>query len=181
MNKLIGFAAYALFVSGALVGCNSPKPVAAQPPTAAPSSAMAAPQSAHAIASDGLTRGAETKVRLANGLESKVVLAKEMSAQQLQEHVGKPDEVRPFEAPEGHRAEVWVYRNRDLGTRIRHTEAETEMVPVYSVLDSNGYNYVQQPVLKQETTAFYEDVTVLLFDGKVVEWKRDVAAQRAYN
>lgn len=105
-------------------------------------------------------------------------IAKGMDGEEVIRRIGKPAEVRPLKPGDGH-AEVWVYR-RDAGTRTIQTATSTRQIEVPNFI-TGGTQLVNEPVYSTEQIKYEESISLLMYDGKLVEWKKSVAGRRAFN
>lgn len=147
--------AFSLGLIPALIfaGCASEpqKPAAAPPPTA-PSAALDPAVNSRAI-------------------------AKGMTADEVVRRIGKPAEVRPLSSSDGH-AEIWVYR-RNAGQKTVQTATSTRQIPIPSA--SGEIRMVDEPVFSLEQITLEESVSLLMYDGKLVEWRKSVEGKRSFN
>ena len=104
-------------------------------------------------------------------------IAKGMSADEVIRRIGKPEEVEPVKSSNGH-AEVWIYR-RDAGTKTIQSATSTRQIPVPVM--SGGTQMVDEPVYSVEQIAMEEETSFLMYDAKLVEWKKAIVRKRTYN
>lgn len=105
-------------------------------------------------------------------------IAKGMTADEVLRRLGEPAEKRPMTTPAG-QAEVWVYR-RKVGTVRRQTATDIEEIP-YVDIATGQVRTVPQPKYSMETIDVEEDTSLLIFDGKLIEWKQMTADSRRFH
>jgi hypothetical protein len=105
-----------------------------------------------------------------------LVLAKDMTAEQVRAALGPPIEVRPMKTSGG---EIWIYRQTRV-TGVGLYPVKTQDIP--SVNPRTGEEQtIPNPVYNQETRSVEEELQLLMFDGKLVTWNRSVLKeQRRY-
>jgi hypothetical protein len=103
-------------------------------------------------------------------------LAKGTTAEQVRAALGTPVEVRPMQAPG---AEVWIYR-RTAAMDIGLVPARMEEIPIFDPT-SGQPRMVPNPVYSQETRTVEEELQLLLFEGRLVTWKRAFRTERSYH
>ena len=104
-------------------------------------------------------------------------IAKGMSAEEVIRRIGKPAEIQPLKTAEGH-AEVWVY-HRIAGQKTVQSATSTRQIPVPAA--SGETRLIDEPVFSLEQITFEESISLLMYDGKLVEWKKSVEGKRAFN
>lgn len=102
-------------------------------------------------------------------------LAKDMTADQVRAALGQPVEVRPMQQAG---AEVWVYRRmtaRDVGM----VPTKMEDIPYFDPF-TGEQRTIQEPVYSQEVRTVEEELHLLLYEGKLVNWKSRFLGARTY-
>ena len=102
-------------------------------------------------------------------------LAKGTTAEQVRADLGTPVEVRPLRSPG---AEVWIYR-RTAAVDVNLVPTKTEDVPYFDPI-TGQQRTIQNPVYSQETRTVEEELQLLLYEGKLVNWKRGFRDERSY-
>lgn len=105
-------------------------------------------------------------------------LEKGMTAEQVRSVLGEPQKIGPMESPSG-QAEVWTYRTSYVG-RLRQVQTGSTTYsrpnPITGVEET-----VSEPVYSTEQEFVEETIELLIFDGKLIEWKKRRAADRDYH
>ncbi len=104
-------------------------------------------------------------------------LQKGETTEHLRATLGAPAETRPMKSQEGP-AEIWTYRRSR--TVVNQVAASTEDMPYVDPF-SGEMRTIQRPVYTNETRTVDEELQVLVFDGKVVTWKRASQTSRTYD
>jgi hypothetical protein len=109
-----------------------------------------------------------------------------MPADAVRQLLGKPSETKLLVTTEGI-AEVWTY-HRIVDKRARQIQIGSKTVPVYKGYTSNSSDgstsdtvMVQEPVYGQEFIETDEATMLLMFDGKLLEWKQSREVKRTIN
>jgi hypothetical protein len=132
-------------------GCTSvPSPSASQMPAGQPSSTS-------------------TTIRNAEG----AALEKGMTAETVRRLWSEPAEIQPY-APLKAYAEVWTYR-RTVSDRASFVLAGTQSV---SMALGQTVQMVDQPVKRLEHRTIIEETSLLMFEGRLLEWKQKVYEER---
>ena len=76
-------------------------------------------------------------------------------------------------------AEVWIYR-RTAVVGVDLVPTGTEDVPYVDPL-SGQTRMIQNPVYNQETRTVEEELQLLLYEGRLVSWKRGFREKRSYD
>ena len=105
-------------------------------------------------------------------------LIKGTTAEQVRAVLGKPVEVRPMPSTAG-AAEVWIYR-RVVTEDVGLVPTRMEDIPAFDPMTGQQHT-VQSPVYSQESRTVEEELQVLLFEGKVLNWKRGIRSERSYH
>jgi len=131
----------------------------------------------------GCTTAPSTAPRSAGGANSgaSIKLAKGMTADAVRLQLGKPAELSMIVTAEG-LAEEWTYHL----TFQRSTEVATSMrdVPAYlgpGVGGAQGMGTVQEPVYSLEFREVHETIKLLMFQGRLLEWKSTSTEKRTYH
>ena len=105
-------------------------------------------------------------------------LKKGMTGAELRQAWGEPVKIAPFTAPEG-KAEVWTYhRTTDAGTR--QVQSGMREVPYHDPF-TGAVGTIQEPVYSQEIVTWADEIELLMFQDRIVEWKRVRREERGYN
>lgn len=105
------------------------------------------------------------------------VIAKGMSADEILRRIGKPTEVRPIDSPEG-QAEIWIYR-RPAGHTTQQTAATVHEIPVVNPY-TGVIRMLNEPTYSLDTVDLLESTSLLIYNGKMVEWKRAIEGKRVF-
>jgi len=104
-----------------------------------------------------------------------------MTADAVTALMGKPDSIKPMEAPTG-KAEIWAYRNL-INTTDRQFPASIEALTSQTV-DSHGNTQTQQlgtkTVYKIERIRTFRRTSLLMFNGALLNQKSTVEQVRDY-
>lgn len=104
-----------------------------------------------------------------------------MSAEEVKRIMGEPVEIRPMSSPTG-KAEVWVYR-RMSSSPIRQVQVGTHFTNV-TTIGGDGQAHVAQtieePVFAQQIEIVDETISLLMFDGKLIEQKESAQKRQEY-
>lgn len=108
-------------------------------------------------------------------------LQKGMTAEAVKRIMGEPAEIKPMPSPTG-KAEVWVY-HRTSSAPIRQVQVGTRFTNV-TTIGGDGQAHVAQtveePVFAQQIQIVDETVSLLLFDGKLVEQTESAQKRMEY-
>jgi hypothetical protein len=96
-------------------------------------------------------------------------LYRNMTGQQVRSVLGQPVRVAPMEAPEG-AAEVWTFR-RSVVTGTREVQTGVRDVPWMDPVSGES-RMLQEPVYGLETTFATEEIELLIFEDRLLDWKR---------
>jgi hypothetical protein len=111
-----------------------------------------------------------TVATVGNGPEKS--LQKWMTADAVRQIMGEPAEIKPMQTTVG-KAEVWVY-HRTGNSTIQQVQVGTRSTNVTSV-GADGMAHlaqtVEEPVFAQQIEIVEETVSLLLFEGKLIEQK----------
>jgi hypothetical protein len=100
-----------------------------------------------------------------------------MTAEQVRALLGQPAVVRPRVSPQGP-AEVWIYR-RAVSEGVDLVATGTQEIPATNPL-TGQQTTVLEPVYSQESRTVEKELQLLLFDGRLVTWKRADRTKREY-
>jgi hypothetical protein len=103
-------------------------------------------------------------------------LFKGMTVDQLRTTLGAPDEVRPMRATV-QAGDVWTYQR--TRTDVNLVAGRVENVP-YIDPATGIERTVENPVYSQESRAVHEELRLLVFDGKLLEWRILRHTDRSY-
>ena len=106
------------------------------------------------------------------------VIAKGMEAEEIIRRIGKPTEVNPMPSPDG-KAEVWIYR-RHAGQQSTLTATSVVQTPVVNPITGHMFT-TPEPSYSQERLDLEETTSLLMFNDRLVEWKRTMEGKRAFN
>lgn len=115
--------------------------------------------------------GAEPKA-----LGSMTELSKEMPVSELVGLYGEPDEKTKIER-EGLIFERWIYEE-PFESRVDMVASRMEEVPYMDPLTGESKT-IQEPVFTQEMKHYDLKTDILVFDGKVIEWKQSAKLVRS--
>ena len=76
-------------------------------------------------------------------------------------------------------AEVWIYR-RTAAVDVGMVPTKMEDVPSFDPM-TGQQRTMQMPVYSQETRTVEEELQLLLYEGKLVSWKRGFRDERSYH
>lgn len=114
----------------------------------------------------------------ATAAQNRPALDKGMTAEQIQQAIGKPQEIRPMQSPEG-KAEVWTYR-RVISRTVDQVATNTMQMPAF------GGGMMSEAL--QPTTALrfsmtyrtrYQVTALLMFNGALVsarQWQEQTTS-----
>lgn len=109
-------------------------------------------------------------------------LKRSMTAAEVRQIMGRPDEIKPMAAPTG-KAEIWVYRRKfDERTELVQIGTQPVMTTVYG---SDGKPSIQttdgDPKYANVHYATEETIQLLMFNGQLVSGKVSRQAIRYYD
>lgn len=120
-----------------------------------------------------------TVAAVADGPEH--TLQKGMTAEAVKRIMGEPAEIKPMQSPTG-KAEVWVY-HRTSSVPVRQVQVGTRFTNE-TMIAGDGQTHVAQrveaPVFALEIQIVDETISLLLFDGKLVEHKESAQKRLEY-
>jgi hypothetical protein len=100
-----------------------------------------------------------------------------LTADQVRARLGEAASVRPMKSSQGP-AEIWTYRRMvSAGTVL--IAARTQDMPVMNPL-TGQQSMMPAPVYDQEARTVEQELQLLIFDGKLVSWKRTERTRRDY-
>ena len=106
-----------------------------------------------------------------------LAMAANMTTDQVRTLLGQPTAIRPMKSSQGP-AEIWTYRRRvPAGTHL--IAARTQEMPVMNPLTGQE-NMMSVPVYDQESRTVEEELQLLVFEGRLVSWKRGYRTHRDY-
>ena len=100
-----------------------------------------------------------------------------MTAEQVRALLGQPAVVRPMASPQGS-AEVWIYR-RAISAGVNLVATQTQEIPATNPL-TGQQTTMPEPVYSQESRTVEQELQLLMYDGKLVRWKRADHTKRDY-
>ena len=100
-----------------------------------------------------------------------------MTAEQVRALLGQPVVVRPMNSAQGS-AEVWIYR-RAVSGGVDLVATGTQEIPATNPL-TGQQTTVLEPVYSQESRTVEQELQLLMYDGKLVSWKRADRTKRDY-
>lgn len=121
--------------------------------------------------------GCATAPPAAEGPDPWGALAANMTTDQVRTLLGAPAAIRPMTSSLGP-AEIWTYR-RTVSHQTDLVATRTQDMPVMNPL-TGQQGTMQAPVYDQESRTVEEDLQLLVFDGKLVSWKRGYRTDRSY-
>lgn len=107
-------------------------------------------------------------------------LEKGMSADTVRKLLGKPDEITLHPTAEG-TAEEWTYhRNFQRADQVPTSMREVPAFVGPMGGGSDGMGTVQEPIYSLETHEINETLKLLMFQGKLEEWKSAFTENRSF-
>ncbi len=108
-------------------------------------------------------------------------LQKGMTAEAVKRIMGEPAEIKPMPSPTG-KAEIWVY-HRTSSAPNQQVQVGTRSTAV-TTIGGDGQAHVAQtieePVFAQQIQIVEETISLLMFDGKLVEQKESAQTRLEY-
>jgi len=105
-------------------------------------------------------------------------LKKDMTAAEVRTAWGEPDKITPMESPEG-QAEVWRYV-KTYGGGVRQVQTSQTSYERQNPI-TGAMETLYEPVYSTEHVLVEETIELLLFNGRLVSWKRTARTDRSYN
>lgn len=96
-----------------------------------------------------------------------IVIKQGMLASDLVSLLGEPEGVEPY-GDEGSLAELWVYKEEDVDTKMVATELKER---IYIDPLSGAERTVYESIMSPETKVFEKKTVFLIVEGKVSAWK----------
>lgn len=146
-----------VLAASAFSGCTTAVQRSATAPSAQPSSVPA-------------TREPDDMVRALNAQNPFSVLKRGMTAKQVSERVGAPDEVVPFPNDAGANSEIWAYV-RSVPVSFREVVGGTRPVTYVDPFTSE-MKEIMEPIMRYETVFADQRIELLMVEGLFVEWKQ---------
>lgn len=108
-------------------------------------------------------------------------LQKGMTAEAVKRIMGEPAEIKPMSSPTG-KAEVWVY-HRTSSSPIQQVPVGMRSTAV-TTIGADGQAHVAQtieePVFAQQIQIVDETISLLMFDGQLIEQKATAEKRMEY-
>jgi hypothetical protein len=131
------------------------------------------------------TAAAPTVAAVGDGPEH--TLQKGMTAEAVKHIMGEPAEIKLMATTTG-RAEVWVYRRTSstpvqqvqVGTRVTNATTPASGSATGNNQSNMGAQMVEEPVFAQQIEVVDETISLLMFDGKLLEQKATAQKRLEY-
>ena len=108
-------------------------------------------------------------------------LKKGMTAEAVRAIMGEPAEIKPMQSPVG-QAETWTYHRRTSGV-TQQVQVGTRATAL-SAIGGDGQAHVTQtieePVFAQKVEIVDETISLLMFDGRLLEQKKSAQTRQEY-
>jgi hypothetical protein len=125
------------------------------------------------------TASAQTVAAVGNGPEQ--TLQKGMTAEAVKGIMGAPAEIKLMATTTGN-AEIWVYR-RTSSAPVRQVQVGTRVTNVTTIggdQQAHVAQTVEEPVFAQQIEIVDETISLLMFDGKLLEQKASAQKRLEY-
>jgi hypothetical protein len=104
-------------------------------------------------------------------------LQKGMTTEQVRNLWGKPEEVRLLKAG-AQSGEVWVYR-RPVSETMEEVPVRMQEIPYVDPLTGQT-KMIKEPVYEQQSVVLIETTELLMFEGRLINWKQSQKEERSF-
>ena len=105
------------------------------------------------------------------------VLKRGMTAKQVEDRVGRPDEIAPFPNDTGAQSEIWVYI-RSVPVAFREIVGGERIVPYVDPI-TGEMKEIREPIFRNETVHAEQRIELLMVEGLFVEWKQRAHSRKS--
>jgi hypothetical protein len=104
-------------------------------------------------------------------------LQKGMTTEQVRNLWGKPEQIRPLKAG-AQSGEVWVYR-RPVSQTVQEVPMRMQEIPYVDPMTGQT-KMIKEPVYEQQHIVLIETTELLMFEGRLINWKKSQKEERSY-